>query len=118
MKTILLVEDDVSIQELLVDLIAQETSYLTRVAVDAAQAIDIAGRTALDLLVMNYRLPGTMNGIELFDQLHRIPSLEHVPAIMVSAALPYEQLATRNIVGMSKPFKINDLLARIHLLLA
>ncbi|HEY4388346.1 MAG TPA: response regulator [Ktedonobacteraceae bacterium] len=116
MKTILLVEDEEDIRTVIVDLLSYETSYRTLVAIDAAQALEIATRTTFDLLVTNYRLPGTMNGIELYDCLHQIPGLEQVPAMLVSATLPEEDLTTRKIMGIHKPFDLDDLLAHIQAL--
>ena len=100
------------------DLIAQETPYLTQVAIDAAQAIEIAHHMTPDLLVLNDRLPGKLNGIELYDYLHQIPGLAHIPAMIVSATLPEEDITARKIIGVHKPFELDDLLAQIDTLFA
>ncbi len=117
MKTILLVEDDEDIRILLADLLSHEVGSLTRVAINAAQAIEIASSTPFDLLVTNYHLPGTMNGIELYDYLRHISGREQVPAILVSATLPEEDVAVRKIIGIYKPFDLDHLLEQVTMLL-
>ena len=57
-----------------------------------------------------------MNGIELYDRLHAIKELEHVPAMMVSAYLPEREVQERKIVGMYKPFDLSKLLDAIEML--
>ncbi len=59
-----------------------------------------------------------MNGLELYDHLHTMKGLEEVPVIMVSARLPRRELAHRNIVGMSKPLDLDELLETIEQLVA
>lgn len=70
-----------------------------------------------DLLLLDYHLPG-INGIELYDRLHTTKGLEEVPAIMVSARLPRQELASRKIVGMNKPLDLDELLEMIEKLIA
>lgn len=118
MKTILLVEDDKSIRQMLVELFSSETCYRTQVACDAAEAIELAASGPFDLLITNYRLPGTMDGVRLYDYVHQMPGWEHVPAILISATLPEEALAVRNIIGIYKPFEVDHLLEQIDTLLA
>ncbi len=117
MKTILLVEDDEDIRMLLTDLLSHEIDSITRVAINAAQAIEIASSTTFDLLVTNYHLPGTMNGIELYDYLRHISGREQVPAILMSAMLPEEDVAARKIIGIYKPFDLDHLLEQVTMLL-
>lgn len=59
------------------------------------------------LFILNYRLPH-ITGIDLYDRLHAQPDLAHVPAMMVSANLPKDELVQRGIVGLEKPLDIND----------
>jgi len=59
-----------------------------------------------------------MNGIELYDRLHTTQGLEHVRAIMISANLPQQEIRQRQIVGIRKPFGLDDLLNTIEKVLA
>ncbi len=116
-KNILIVEDDGNIAELLVQTIAHETSYQVFAAPDAPQALELTKEIQPHLLVLDYGLP-TMNGIELFDQLHIIEGLEQVPTIMLSANIPFQEIRKRQMMYMRKPFDINKLLETINQLLA
>jgi membrane protein DedA with SNARE-associated domain len=45
-----------------------------------------------------------MSGIELYDQLHGSKELAALPALVMSASLPRQELAKRHVVGIEKPF--------------
>ncbi|GCE26097.1 response regulator [Dictyobacter alpinus] len=112
-KIILLVEDDINIGEVLQQAITQETSFLVSLAPDGFQALQIIKGIKPNLFILDYQLPG-MNGIELYDQLHSIPDLEHVPVLMMSAHLPRHELNKRKIQGMNKPIDLDEFLQAIE----
>jgi CheY-like chemotaxis protein len=116
-KTILIVEDDTFISEVLVLVIAQETPYQPVYVPDAFQALITINDVKPDLFLLDYHLPH-MNGIELYDRLHVTQGLEHVRAIMISANLPQQEIKQRQIVGIRKPFGLDDLLDTIEKVLA
>jgi len=115
-KTILLVEDDTTIAELLVQMIAQETHYQIFAVPDGPQAMDFVKNIKPQLLILDYWLPTTY-GIELFDQLHNLEGLEQVPTIMLSVHAPLREINRRQIVYMRKPFDMYKLLEAINTLL-
>jgi CheY-like chemotaxis protein len=115
-KTILLVEDDVSIGEVLTQAIAQETPYLAVLVPDAFEALQTIKGVKPNLLVLDYHLP-RMNGIELYDRLHSMQDLANVPAMMISARLPHQELEKRDILGMNKPIDLDEFLQTIEQLL-
>jgi CheY-like chemotaxis protein len=116
-KTILVVEDDTSIGEFLVQLLVQETPYRALLVTDGFQALDIIRNIKPDLLILDYRLQ-KMTGVDLYDRLHTMNGLEHIPGIMISANLPKDELQKRTLVGISKPFELSDLLGTVDKLLA
>jgi len=116
-KTILIVEQKEALAQLLVYIISLATSYYPLLASDAHQALAIVEQEPVDLFVLNDDPSYEPNGMDLYEQLHRIPNLEHVPAIMIGATLPQKQIPLGTLVGLSKPFTINDLLVRLHRLL-
>lgn len=116
-KTILIVEDDRFISEVLVLVITQETRYQPVHVPDAFQALMTINDVKPDLFLLDYHLP-IMNGIELYDRLHTTQGLEHVRAIMISANLPQQEIKQRQIVGIRKPFGLDDLLDTIEKVLA
>ena len=117
-KTILLVEDDVNIGEVLVQAISQETPYMVVLATSGSQALEIAHSIKSNLFILDYQLP-QMNGIELYDQLQAMPQLNNVPTIMISALLPRQELAKRSAIrAMQKPIDLDEFLEAIESLIA
>jgi DNA-binding response OmpR family regulator len=115
-KTILVVEDDAGIGTFLVQAILQETPYQAMLVTDGFQALSAVNNIRPSLFILDYQLP-RMNGIELYDQLHIIEGLEEVPAIVMSARLPKNEIEKRQLIGMSKPLELDDLLFTIEKLL-
>ena len=111
-KLILIVEDEESIARFFHDLIAQETAYQVTILTHPAQAVQVAQEIQPDLFILNYHLPQT-NGIALYDQLHATQGLEHIPVLMISARLPRKEMQQRNIIGISKPFDLDEVLEMI-----
>ena len=118
-KTILVVEDDEAISELITLVLSQETSYKSLAAVNASEALRLAAYLKVDLFIIDYYLPG-MNGLELYDTLHNREELKNVPALILTASLEnYEQeLQERNVLGLKKPFELDELLLMIKKALA
>jgi CheY-like chemotaxis protein len=116
MKTILLVEDDSIISELLVQMITQETHYKIFTVPDGLEALDLVRNIKPQLLILDYWLP-TIHGIELYDRLHTTEGLEEVPTIMLSVNAPLREINQRQIMYIRKPFDIYKLLEAIHRLL-
>jgi len=117
MKTILLVEDDATISELLVQLITQETHYQVFAVPDGPQALELIKNIKPQLLNLDYWLP-SFHGIELYDRLHNTEGLERVPAIMLSVHAPLREINQRQITYVRKPFDMLKLLEAIDMLLA
>nr|BBH90344.1 hypothetical protein KTC_50950 [Thermosporothrix sp. COM3] len=115
-KTILLVEDDENIGEVLIQVISEETPYIAILATDGFEALKTVNEIKPDLFILDYHLPH-MNGLELYDQLHARHELSHVPAIMISARLPKAELHQRHIQGMHKPLDLDEFLQAIDELL-
>lgn len=115
-KTILVVEDDKSIGIFFVEAIKQETPHQALLASDSFQALKIVQDLKPDLLLLDYSLP-RMNGLELYDKLHAMKELEHVPALLISANPPLHEVKKRKIRCMKKPVELDELLAAITALL-
>ena len=112
-KMILVVEDDNSIGSLLVDALVQETPYNAMLVTDGYQALNVVQKIKPCLFITDYCLP-YMNGIELYDQLHSSKVLEGVPAIIISAAPPEDEVRKRQLVSLNKPFELDDLLRTVE----
>jgi len=115
-KTILLVEDDSIISELLTQMITQETPYQVLRVPDGLVALDIVQNIKPQLLIIDYRLP-FIHGIEVYDRLHNTEGLEKVPAIMLSVNAPVREINERHMTYIKKPFDMPKLLDTIHRLI-
>jgi DNA-binding response OmpR family regulator len=116
-KTVLIVEDDQGIGSFILHAILDETSHQAILVIDGQKAIETVESIVPNLLVLDYHLP-RMNGIELYDRLHACKELGHVPAILMSARLPKDEVRKRKITCVEKPFELDDLLKTINDLIA
>lgn len=116
LQTVMIVEDDVHIGAFLVEAITQETPYHALLAANGNEALETLKNLKPSLLILDYHLPG-INGLDLYDQIHAMPELGHIPAIMMSARLPRRELEQRTIVGINKPFELDDFLQMVKNLL-
>jgi DNA-binding response OmpR family regulator len=116
MARILVVDDDVSVADLLAYVL--ETEGYEASAVPTAQAaLELLGQERFDLVVLDVRLPD-MPGDEM---LARLRQLSAVPVLMLSATTAEDTIVEALRVGaddyVTKPFRPRQLLARIHALL-
>ena len=119
MKKIMVVEDDNDIESFLELAITEETPYTPLLASHAQQALDIIQHDKPDLFLIDYYLPGGINGIELCDQLQKIPEFQLIPKVMISASLHFHQneMESRGLTGLSKPVDLEELLSLLDTLL-
>lgn len=110
--TILIVEDDEDVGEFLQQAIDEQTPYQTTVVHDGLGALESARQIQPCLLLLDYRLPG-MNGLEVYDRLQSMEETRGVPAIMMSAALPTEELQRRGIYQLRKPMDMGNVIRMI-----
>ncbi|HZR41925.1 MAG TPA: response regulator [Ktedonobacteraceae bacterium] len=115
-KIVLIVEDDEVHGKLLAQIIAQETPHQPIVASQAMATLKFVQHVKPDLLILDYLLP-RMDGLELYDQLQKMPGVNEVPVLLISASLPCEEVERRGIVGMKKPFELDAFLETIERLL-
>ncbi len=116
MKNILIIEDDASIGDMLIQVISSETAHRALQVIDGEKALEVLSEFSPELLILDYHLPRT-NGLEVYDKLHARPELAHVPGILTSAGVMQYDIQDRNIVGISKPVNLNKLLDIIEELL-
>jgi CheY-like chemotaxis protein len=115
-NTILVVEDDDSIGSVVVDALSQETSYDALLVCDGFQALNVIRSLKPLLVITDYRLPH-MDGLELYDRVHANSETADVPAIIMSAYMPDDEVRKRHLCSLHKPFELDDLLSLIDRLL-
>ena len=111
---ILIVEDDDNIRDLLVTLLTEE-HYHVLSARSGEQALQLLARHQQrpQVLLLDYMLPG-MNGISLYDQVSARFGWRGIPTVVMSAALPEQEVTQRSLIGVPKPFDIDALLIVIE----
>lgn len=109
MKTILVVEDDTSIHEILKEILLQE-HYTVLDAYSGTEALLVLQQKIPDLIILDLMLPG-LEGEEIIKRMHPVPIL------VLSAKSSQEDKVSCLLNGandyMTKPFDKNELLARV-----
>jgi two-component system phosphate regulon response regulator PhoB len=114
--TRVLVVDDDSAQQTIVGTML-EASGISAVSVGSAEeAWQALNTTAVDLLVLDWSLPG-MSGLELCHQLRKDPRFGVLPILFLTAHSSSDDLVTAFEAGaddfVSKPFRALELKARV-----
>jgi two-component system phosphate regulon response regulator PhoB len=117
--TILLIEDEPAIQELL-SINLQRAGYAVRGALDASQALEQIQQVLPDLILLDWMLPD-QPGIRLARQLRSDARTRDIPLIMLTARSAEQDKVDGLEAGaddyITKPFSPRELLARIKSLL-
>jgi two-component system, response regulator, stage 0 sporulation protein F len=113
-KTILIVDDDHDIGEMLKTAIVEQTDYRVVWIAEGDLALEAAPHLRPSLIVLDYMMP-TLDGLKLFDYMQGVENMRGVPVILISARanLPFEQLRERGIYMLRKPFELDELLDMI-----
>lgn len=113
-NSILVVDDDPFILDATATLLREE-GYQVHVAQSGQRALQQVSSTHLFLIDNQL---GDMTGLDLFDQIIQ-RTRTSVHAIMISGTLPaQEELKKRAIIGLEKPYDIQQLLSLIDRLLS
>lgn len=109
MKTILIIDDDMHIGNMLEEVLLKE-GYRVQRAYSGTEALLLLKNAAPDLILLDLMLPG-LNGEEL------LPRIKDIPVIVVSAKTTVESKVSLLLNGacdyLTKPFHTDELLARI-----
>ncbi len=120
-KTILYVEDNISNQRLVVQLLAHYSMLKVEVAGDALRGLYMARTCKPDLILMDINLPG-MDGFEALEVLKKDPCTRDIPVVALSANAMSHDVERGNRVGfayyLTKPIDLQQLLKTVNVLLA
>jgi two-component system KDP operon response regulator KdpE len=112
-KRILVVDDDTQVLRVLRTCLKSQ-SYDVRIAENGASALDTLGGWPADLIITDLAMPG-MDGLEL---CKRLRATLHTPIIVLSAngaeQIKVESLDSGADNYLTKPFGIDELLARVR----
>lgn len=111
MKNILIVDDDIHISEALDDILTKE-NYIVSHAYSGTEALYVLSSNKPDLILLDLMLPG-MNGEEVLTRI------KDIPVIILSAKVDVKDKVALLLSGavdyVTKPFNIEELLARISI---
>ena len=111
-------EDDEPIARLLRDAINDEPTYQAVIVPDGALVLETVRQVHADLLILDVMMPG-LSGIEVFDRVRADPDVRNMPVLFVTAATQdyQRQFKDRRVADViSKPFDLNELLAKVRAL--
>ncbi len=83
-KSILIIEDEESIQLVIKLALEMETSWKTIVASSGKEGIDLAAKELPDAILLDMIMP-QMNGLTTFKKLQANPVTESIPVILLTA---------------------------------
>jgi len=118
MPKILIVDDDITITELLKALVKMEGHQPTTVN-DSTKAIEVATSVHPDLITLDLMMPG-LTGFELCELLHNDPRFANIPIVIISARDDRESKEKAIEMGakdyITKPFGVDELMNKIKTL--
>ena len=119
MFTILIIEDDKAIREMLT-MFLSSSNYKVETAEDGKQGLDVLHKTSPDLLLLDWMLPD-MAGVDLIPQIREISVHKELPILMLTArAEEADKIKGLNMGAddyMTKPVSLQELDARIRALI-
>jgi CheY-like chemotaxis protein len=116
-KTILIVEDNAALGNLLREILQDETTCQILLVSSAEAAIRTLQTVNPQLFVLDYCLPG-MNGLEFTERVRAMERYEQTPILLMSAAFPQVNIAKQYLKCLPKPFDLDSLLQMVEELLA
>ena len=111
-NSILVVDDDDELRELLRSLLAPEYDICT--ASDGRHALDLMARrvTTPDLLLVDYALPHGMTGVDFIKSARERHQRTHLPAVILTGAISEDvlkRISDADCERLSKPVSLQDL---------
>ncbi len=111
--SILIVEDELKLQEF-INLYMKNAGYNTTLAADGIAALELFEKNTYDLIILDLMIPG-LNGFEVCKKIRSVSTL---PIIMLTALEGEQDQIEGYDLGaddyVTKPFKINILLAKVR----
>jgi DNA-binding NtrC family response regulator len=117
LHSILVVDDTATNIGFLLDTLSK-AGYRVRVAPDGESALEQLQYSPPDLVLLDVMMPG-LDGFETCRQLRRVPKLEKLPVIFMTALSDAQDKVRAFAVGaddyVTKPFQYEEVLARVRL---
>jgi DNA-binding response OmpR family regulator len=116
-EKILVLDDDTDIGTM-IKMMLEYKGYAVAVSERAEQAAEVLQNNGVDLIIMDMLLSG-VNGTDLCVELKKNSSTSHIPVIMISAHPNAKEICLEAGADefISKPFDMQDILAKIDRLI-
>jgi CheY-like chemotaxis protein len=116
--SILVVEDDVAVAELIRTVLNDVTGWGATIVRDASAAREVFRHVNIEVLVVDVNLPG-ISGLELLELLRHDPQWDEPPVLLMSGQPEQAGIAAALRDGLvtaflAKPFDVEDLVAEVH----
>lgn len=120
MAKILVVDDDVTVTQLLKMLLSMDGHQPTTIN-DSNETLDVAERIQPDLITLDLMMPG-LTGFEVCELLHQDPRFANIPVLIISARDDTESMDRAYQAGargyLTKPFGVDTLTQKIKELIS
>ncbi len=115
-KKVMIVDDDTEFLEELNETMSASGYEMIPVN-DSTTVVDIASRVKPDLIILDLKMPGK-SGFQLAEEIRRLPELEKIPIIAMSAFFKEEYAFLLSIFGikkcLKKPFNPLDVITAVE----
>jgi len=116
--SILVVEDDVAVVELIRTVLNDVSGWGATIVHDAAAAREVFRHVRIEVLIVDVNLPG-ISGLELLELLRTDPHWNEPPVLLMSAHPDQAGIATAMREGLvtkfvQKPFDVEQLVQEVH----
>jgi len=115
-REILVVDDDQSMRDLLVDILVME-GFNVRSATNGEQALQSVVKNPPHLILLDINMP-EMDGVEVLKRLKAQDEYLDIPVILVSGTSRKDEVKDAFSLGaadfIAKPYKNNELLSRVR----
>ena len=112
MATILIVDDEEPVRELLA-LLLHDGGYRTLKAIHGAQALELMAKEHPDLVISDIMMP-VLNGADLCRRLKAKPDTQSIPVILMSSAGRRPADSTGSDAFLGKPFDLAEIEALVR----
>ena len=117
-KSVLIVEDDGAVREMLARALGTELGAYAVVAPDGPEALKWIKRLTPTIVILDLNLP-TIDGFEVARQVKANPATRNAWIIAITALSPVEQVKVRAIEAgcddfLPKPFHVDELVDLVH----
>ncbi|MGE3611151.1 MAG: response regulator [Bacteriovoracaceae bacterium] len=117
MSTILVIEDENDIRDLITFQLKSEGHHVISVE-SADKAVTYLDKEKIDLFIVDWMLPGQLSGLEFTKKLRAQKNFKDIPVVMITALTQPENIVAGLDAGaddyITKPFDLNVLQARVR----